>query len=253
MLCYGTDMPIRYLPLLHKIRPLYDLPREPDKRFPFYIAQVRGGETIGCPPLVAYNPMGKPHIGAYLDALIALEVDYRAQAWIDAVPHMFRERLGALRLGIAVVDDVAGGWTERSAYEMNERFPQEHAQSTAGWLTTMLYASDPVDLRQVEARIKATVIRAAIMTQSGIPRTIRQMLMQEAEVYEYVPAPFMLDADEFAYTDAVIPPYLDAHDYPTQVAVLLGDDLARRNGFPIHGFAPFAGLAWAAQRRVIPA
>lgn len=246
-------MAITYVPLLARIRPLYALPRDPAQRFPFYIAQVRGGETIGCPPLGAYNPMGKDHIATYLDALIAYDVDGQAQAWIDAVPPAFHTQLEDMRLGIAVVDDVAGGWTERSAYEMSERFPQASAQSTAGWLTTMLYASDGVDINQVSARVMATVVRAAIIAERGPARTIRQMLAQEAMVYQHVAPPFACDDDEYAYTEAVIGPYLDADDYPTQVAVILGDAMARRNGFPVHGFGPYAGLAWAARRGHIDA
>jgi hypothetical protein len=241
-------MAVIYIPLLTRIRPMYDLPRDPAQRFPYYLAQVRGGETIGCPPLVAYNPMGKEHIAAYLDALIAHDVDGQAQAWIDAVPRTFLARLDDMRLGIAVVDDVAGGWTERSAYEMNERFPQASSQSTAGWLTTMLYASDVIDINQIAARVMATVVRAAIIAERGVARTIRQMLAQEATVYRHVSVPFDCDDDECTYTEAVIGPYLDAHDYPTQVAVILGDELARRNGFPARGFGRYAGLAWAARR-----
>jgi hypothetical protein len=240
-------MSITYIPLLTRIRPLYDLPREPDQRFPFYIAQVRAGETIGCPPLVAYNPMGKAHVGEYLDTLIGLDVDNLAQAWIDALPQHILARLDDMRLGIAVVDDVAGGWTERSAYEMNERLPAAQAKATAGWLTTFLYASEPVALASVAARVTATVVRAAIIAEQGVARTIGQMLAQEAHVYQYATPPFAIDDDEFAYTDAVIGPYLEAVDYPTQVAVLLGDVLARRNGFAPLGFAPYAGLAWVAQ------
>ncbi|MBM4413572.1 MAG: hypothetical protein FJ040_09055 [Chloroflexi bacterium] len=240
-------MAITYIPLLTKIRPLYDLPREPDQRFPFYIAQVRDGETIGCPPLVAYNPMGKAHVGAHLDTLIALGVDNLAQAWIEVLPPTMTARLGDMRLGIAVVDDVAGGWTERSAYEMNERFPQTQAKATAGWLTTFVYASEPIELSQVAARVTATVARAAIIATRGVAHTIEQMVAQEALVYQYAMPPFAIDDDEFAYTSAVIGPYLAAVDYPTQVAVLLGDELARRNGFVPLGFAPYAGLAWAAR------
>ncbi len=240
-------MTVTYVPLLQRIRPLYDLPREPDQRFPFYIAQVRAGETIGCPPLAAYNPMGKAHVGAYLDALIALDVDNLAQAWIDALPQHILARLGDMRLGIAVVDDVAGGWTERSAYEMNERFAQAQAKATAGWLTTFVYASEPVSLAQVEARVAATVARAAVIAEYGVAHTMSEMLTQEAHVYQYATPPFAIDDDEYAYTDAVIGPYLEAIDYPTQVAVLLGDELARHNGFAPLGFAPYAGLAWAAQ------
>lgn len=239
-------MAVTYIPLLRRIRPLYDLPRDPEQRFPFYIAQVRAGETIGCPPLVAYNPMGKAHVGECLDTLIDLDVDTHAQAWIDALSPDIHARLGEMRLGIAVVDDVAGGWTERSAYEMNERFPQTSAKATAGWLTTCVYASEAVDLASVAARVRATVVRAAIIAERGVARTIRQMLAQEALVYQYATPPFAIDDDEFAYTTAVIGPYLEAVDYPTQVAVLLGDELARRNGFAPLGFAPYAGLAWAA-------
>jgi len=241
-------MNVTYVPLIQRIRPLYDLPCDPALRFPFYITQVRGGETIGCPPLVAYNPMGKAHIATYIDALLDFDVDALAQSWIDTVPSALTNRLNDYHLGIAVVDDVAGGWTERSAYEMNERLPQVTATATASWLTTMLYASESVGLDSVANRVKATVVRAAIMAEYGVARTVRQMLAQEARVYQYVSAPFGCDDDEYAYTEAVIGPYLDAVDYPTQVAVLLGDDMARRNGFLVHGFGAYAGLAWAARR-----
>lgn len=131
---------------------------------------------------------------------------------------------------------------------MNERFPQALAQSTIGWLTTMLYVSDNIDIKRIAARVMATVVRAAIIKERGVARTIRQMLAQEATVYQYVSAPFDSDDDENAYTEAVIGQYFDADDYPTQVAVLLGDAMARRNGFPVHGFGAYAGLAWAARR-----
>ena len=157
------------------------------------------------------------------------------------MPHRLCTRLGDVcgwRYG-------AGGWTERSAYES---FPQTTVQSTVSWLTTLLYASDAIDINQVVVHTMATAVQVAIIVERGVAHTIRQMLAQEATVYQHVAAPFECDNDAFAYTEAVIGQYLDADDYPTQVAVLLGADLARRNGFAAREFGPDAGLAWATRR-----
>ena len=71
------------------------------------------------------------------------------------------------------------------------------------------------------------------------------MLHQEQGALRFggwIPA---ISPEELDYTDHIIHPYLIAIDYPTQIAVLWGDDVARHNGFPPLGFSRDAGLAWA--------
>lgn len=54
-----------------------------------------------------------------------------------------------------------------------------------------------------------------------------------------------LDDDDLAYSRAVLFPYLDATDLPTQFACLYGDASARAVGFTPLGLSPRAGYAVA--------
>ncbi len=55
----------------------------------------------------------------------------------------------------------------------------------------------------------------------------------------------VLDADDIAYTRAVLDPCLDADDMRTAIECLFGDAAARTLGFTPRGLSPWAGLALA--------
>jgi hypothetical protein len=66
-------MEVEYVPLLRVLREVYELPRGMD-RFHRYLETVTGGrDDVVLPPLVAANPMAKPHVAARLDELLALD------------------------------------------------------------------------------------------------------------------------------------------------------------------------------------
>src|SRR6266542_6153811 len=96
------------VPLLRTQRELYDLPLGWD-RFKQYIRTITGGgDDIELAPLVAMNPMGKPHVAAVLDKLIALDGEgVAAEAAAEA-----EARLAShldLKIGLVVIDDAIGG------------------------------------------------------------------------------------------------------------------------------------------------
>jgi hypothetical protein len=231
---------IQHVPLLTTIRPLYDLPREASLRFPRYLALLGSTATTVIPPLNVMNPMAKPHIATYLDQLIHADIDTLAIGWIAEITAELGD-LGNYRHGFGVADDIAGGWTERSATEMRQRFtpPYQH------WLTTVLFASDTIAISHIRGLLRATCYRHYYQRKHGVSYDIASMLQQEQDALRFGNIVPLLSPDELIYTDHIIKPYLAATDYPTQIAVLWGDDVARHNGFPPLGFSPEAGFAWA--------
>lgn len=231
---------LRHTPLLTTIRPLYDIPRDASLRFPRYLGLLGSTATTVIPTLGVMNPMAKPHIATYIDQLISADVDTLAQLWITEAEAQLGD-LGDYHHGFGVADDVAGGWTERSANEMRLRFGGSHPR----WLTTVLFASDPVSIPHIHSLVRATLFRHYWQQQHGLPRNLGAMLWQEQSALRFAGSVPTIPADELDYTDQIIRPYLGDCDYPTQIAVLWGDAVARTNGFPALGFAHNAAFAWA--------
>ena len=238
---------IQHVPLLASIRPLYDIPREANLRFPRYLALLGSTATTVIPPLNVMNPMAKPHIATYLDQLISADIDTRANTWIAEAEAQLGD-LGNYQHGFGVADDIAGGWTERSATEMRQRFtpPYQH------WLTTVLFASDTISISHIRGLLRANCYRHYHQTQHGIPTNLATMLAQEQGALRFGNICPTLTPDDLAYTDHIIGSYLTATDYPTQIAVLWGDEVARHNGFPPLGFSREGGLAWACVYNPLP-
>lgn len=237
-------MVIEHVALLTTIRPLYNLSRDASLRFPYYLALLGSTATTVIPPLGVMNPMAKPHIATALDQLISADIDTLASTWIAEAEAQLGD-LGNYRHGFGVADDVAGGWTERSATEMRLRFASPYQQ----WLTTVLFASDTIAIPHIRSLVRATCYRHYYQMQHGVPYDIATMLQQEQGALRFGGTIPTLSPADLAYTDHIIRPYLAASDYPTQIGVLWGDDVARHNGFPPLGFSRDAGLAWACATR----
>ena len=66
-------MKVIFVPLPQTQREIYDLPRGWD-RIQHYIWTITGsGDDVAVLPLVAMNPMRKPHVAVVLDTLMALD------------------------------------------------------------------------------------------------------------------------------------------------------------------------------------
>jgi len=246
-------MKITYVPLLPVQQGLQALPRN-YARFQQYLRTVMNADRSGpeLTPLLMANPMGKDHVTALLDALLALDADgIAARSAAETVADVVGEP-GEFDAGLVVVDDLMGGWTNRYAAEYTIRFqsgpPPEDppAWMTRRWLFGALWSSEPATEQAVREAMKAAVYRMAYVQRHGLARTLRDKMAQEGQVLAAAGCTTpTLDADDVAYTREVLIPYLDADDMRTAIECLFGDAAGATLGFTPRGLSPWAGLALA--------
>jgi hypothetical protein len=208
-------------------------------------------------PLLAMNPMGREHVTALLDELLAMDADRIAAAAATEAAARLADMPGEFKVGLVVADDLKGGWTNRYANEFTYRFGPDAARARAApakrprwlkdfWITAVLWSSEPATERAVREAVLTAVYRVGYTHRHGPAHTLRDMLTQEGQVMAQVgcttPA---LDEDDIAYTREVLAPYLDATDMRTCVECLFGDAAGRTLGFTPRGLSPWAGVALA--------
>src|SRR4051812_30171118 len=116
-------MRLDHVPLLRIQRELHDIPPGMD-RFREYLRTIwgpadTGGELI---PMLLMNPMGKAHVAALLDALIAIDADGVAAGAVEEVTARLADEPGECKVALVVPDDLKGGGTNRYDYEFPLRF-----------------------------------------------------------------------------------------------------------------------------------
>lgn len=237
-------MPLSFLPLLRVQRDLYAMPRGME-RFREYIRTMTDSETGDLAlPLVAMNPMGKDHIPALLDEYMALGAETIAAKAIDSASREItftRE----YRVGLVVSDDLKGGWTNRWASEFSHRF-ESRAFNRRGFITGILWTSEPASATHVRETILTSIHRAAYLESHPYPTTLRGMIEQEGYAMARAGCTTpRLEDDDLEYTRTVIKPHLDATDRATVIACLFGDTAANALGYPPRGLSDRAGFALA--------
>lgn len=250
-------MDLEYVPLVPVMRELHRAPRGPE-RFKQYLWTINpggDGDSDQLLPLIAMNPMGKDHVAALLDALLALDADgIAARATAEAAVAL-KDVSGDCKVGLVVADDLMGGWTNRYAEELTHRFGPDPLRGVlarrprwlkADWLMCVLWSSEPASEKAVREAVLTAAHRRAYVHRHGPAHTLRDMMAQEGHVMAAAgcttPA---LDADEIAYTREVIAPFLDADDRRTCLEFLFGDEPGRTLGLTPRGLSPWAGLAVA--------
>jgi hypothetical protein len=252
----GSIMNLEYVPLLRIQRELHDIPRGYG-RFQEYLRTIAGktGDGLELPSLVAMNPMGKDHVIALLDDLLALDADTLGALAAAEAARTLAAEPGDFKVGLVIADDLTGGWTNRYASEYSMRFP---AGPTAQgkpqlprwlkhfWITAILWSSEPATKLAVREAILAAVHRTAYRHRHGCARTLRDMLAQEGHVMTMADCTTpVLDADDIACTRELLTAFLDATDMRTAIECLFGDAAGRTLGFTPRGLSPWAGLALA--------
>jgi hypothetical protein len=203
-------------------------------------------------PLLVANPMGKDHVTALLDALLALNADGIAARAAAEASACLADIPGSMKVTLVVADDLMGGWTNRYAWEFDLRFRYAGVPDPLQlprwlkhfWLTAVLWSSEPASERAVREAILTTIYRTAYIHSHGPARTLRDKLSQEGHVMALAgcTAP-IIDAEDINYTREVLVPYLDAEDMRTTIECLFGDAAGRTLGFTPRGLSPWAGLA----------
>jgi hypothetical protein len=256
-------MKLDYVPLLQVQRELHEIPPGMG-RFREYLRTIwspdgTDGELL---PLLIMNPMGRGHVAALLDALLALDADGLAARAAAEAASQLAVVSGGCKLALVVADDLRGGGTNRYDYEFTLRFGPARPRSRAGpdspigtdlprwskhfWLPCVLWTSEAPSERAVREAVLTAAHRAAHVHRHGPALTLRDMLAQEGQVMALAGCTRpVLDEEDIAYTREVLAPYLEADDMRTAVECLFGDAAGRTLGFTPRGLSPWAGLALA--------
>src|SRR3989442_9986093 len=122
-------MDFEHIPLLRVQRDLYRMPRGME-RFREYLRAMIDAQSGDLKlPLVAMNPMGKDHVPAFLDALIAIDADQVAERATQEARAKLQDEPGAYKVCLVASDDKLGGWTNRHTTELEHRFrPKAYAK-----------------------------------------------------------------------------------------------------------------------------
>jgi hypothetical protein len=238
-------MELEFVPLLGIQRDLYRLPRNME-RFRAYLKTMTDANTGELAlPLVAMNPMGKDHVPALLDRLLELQADDIGAAAVAVAREELADEPGRFRVGLVVVDDAHGGWTNRYAYEFSHRF-EEWALYKRGWIECLLWTSEAPTQAMVREEVLTSIHRAACIQRHGAAKSLADMLRQEGTAMAAAgcvePA---LEPEDLAYTRAIVGPLLEATDRATAMACLFGDAAANALGYRAQGLSHHAGLALA--------
>ncbi len=122
-------MKVKYVPLLRIARELQGMPRNYD-RFQQYLRTIRtaDGNSLERPTLLWMNPMGRDHVTALLDALLAMDADGIAARTAAAACEQLADEPGDFKIALVIADDLMGGWTNRFASEFTVRFGPDGAR-----------------------------------------------------------------------------------------------------------------------------
>lgn len=239
-------MPVEHVPLLHIQFDLQQMPRDMT-RFQAYLETLTNDDRsdVRYMPLVGMNPMGREHVTERVQAYLALDADAIAAEAVASVDREFGGFGQSLQHGLVVMDDVRGGWTNRTNNDFALRFTLEFPLKRP-WLTTPLWVSEPASAAAVQRAVRATIRRAfSIVARGRRAHTLGEMLAQEGEVLAYAGYTPTLDADDIDYSRQVLAPLLDTTDYGVQIAALYGDAAANALGYAPLGLSPDAGFAVA--------
>jgi hypothetical protein len=238
-------MTLEFHSLLPIQREIYTIPRGMD-RFRTYLRTMIDAKDGDLQlPLAEMNPMGKEHVLALIDAYLALGAEELAAKTACELTAETAAVPGEFKVGLVVVDDAKGGWTNRYTAEFNHCF-QEQALQKRGWLVALLWTTEKPTTERIVAEVRAVAYRAVYQTQHGQARTLHEMLAQEGAVQARVGGSSRkLSAAEIAHTWDVVGPLLEAADMPEILSVLFGDSAARELGYTPLGLEDRAGLSLA--------
>ncbi len=217
------------------------------ERFERYLREMLNDarDDVRYPPLGIMNPMGKDHVRALLDSLLAMDAEGAAALAATEASRSVAQAPGRYRIGLVVADDAMGAWTNRYDCEFSHRF-ENQGSLRRGWLSGILWTSEAPSLEAVRAAVRAPIHRAAYAAAHGPARTLRERLAQEGSVLAraggLTPT---LDPGDLVRTLEILAPHLEAEDRRTNIECLFGDTAAESLAFTPRGLKPWAGLALA--------
>ncbi|ACO48120.1 hypothetical protein DEDE109153_08150 [Deinococcus deserti] len=239
-------MRFELVPTLNELRSVYARPLDA-RRFQAYLDTVINGaqsaKAVRLPPLVLANPMAKAHVLNVLDQWLTLDAEETARAALEEANarllHVAYD--AAVKVGLTLLDDVAGGWTNRNINDAM-RFHTAQALKTSGWVTVCLWTSAVPQRAALRQTVLECAQRAALAACHGDPCTLLGMMRQEGAAAVFAERTLEFNAEELAYSRAVLAPLLESSHQPTVLAAMYGDEAARDWGYTPLGLSNQAGF-----------
>lgn len=243
-----AQVEITSLPLLRLMRDVYALPRGMG-RFRRYLELATGGSGDIELPIMRFNPMAREHVLRRVDALLALGADEIAAGAAREAAEQLSGIPGALRVGLELADDVAGGWTNRYLTDAAHRL-WSRGTVRRGFATALLWASEDPDPVRIREEMLAAIYRTVYQSLFGLPRRLGDALRQEglAGVFAGMdPSRWSAGTSEtgLARVRAILAGHLMREDFPAVFACLYGDEAAVEVGYAPLGVPPWGGFAVA--------
>jgi hypothetical protein len=235
-------MRVTYLPVLAILRELYVQPRDM-QRFQRYIATLTGGSGDVVLPIGVANPMAKEHAVVKMDELLAIgadEIGADAAAEADARLRQIEKDV-EIKASVVLVDDVAGGWTNRYTSEASVRFPGRGALKRP-FATALAWTSESPTADDIRRDMLAAIYRVAYQQWRGLSTSLAAMLNQEGLAGVFAGAGLTLSAAQISAARAVIETLGKNPPYPTVFAAMYGDGAAEQLGYPVLGLPARAGF-----------
>ncbi|PON12879.1 hypothetical protein C2W62_37280 [Candidatus Entotheonella serta] len=191
------------------------------------------------------NPMGDEHNVQLLQTLIDLEAEEAADQAVEEANRRLTLEGATLRVGLVIIDDLRGQWTNRYFTETSHRF-NARGETRRHWATVCCWTSESWTQERIHQETLASIFRVLYTQRHGFPKRLGAMLQQEGlAMYFAHMMPPPLSADDLDYSRDLIEPLLDTKDFPTLFGVLYGDEAARSVGYEPLGLSERAGFAVA--------
>jgi hypothetical protein len=234
-------------PLLKILLEVYRVPPGKDRFDAYLNAAIAGANRaadVACPPLVLANPMAKEHANQQLEVWLKLGAEEELIRILEEANQTFSslEFEPLVHVGLTLVDDLKGGWTDSILTDWGLRFPEK---MNPNWVCVPLWTKYPQTLEILRANTKMAIARFVWQVQNGSATTLREMMAQEGCAQAFAGAKVGMPREDLGYTQAVLKPFLENTDKPTLLAALYGDEAAKRVGYPALGLSGDAGLELA--------
>lgn len=244
-------MRFEVVPILPIARELYAKPRDM-KRFQDYLKTMLNarGDDVELPPMNLMNPMGREHVAAAVERLIAMDAEKLLAEALREAEKKLPEPDVPVKAGLTVLDDVAGGWTHTELVEADLYFGAERSakKKRDAWIVVPTWIKRAPDARAIREEALAAAFRARHRMAHGAPSTLREAMAQEGAAWRFAGRAPTLDAATLARIEKTLEPHLDSRVFATMFAGMYGDRAADEVGHKPLGVPERAGFELALAR-----
>ncbi len=199
------------IPILSKIRALYDMPRSKE-RFDKYLYLLQGIEKEDMIlPIASFNPMGNQVASAQLNKLIELGAESILNEVIDETNDNINIDNRVIQVAINLVDDVEGSWSEHYTTDYKSKFEFVNLLNR-GFCTPIFWTSEVLSEINIRERIIEYLRRTMFWVENGQPQSLQDCLDQEVYVQSGLDNSSALNESELKFLKGFLKQYGQTQD-----------------------------------------